>query len=64
MLRKFAKEFELKINLKNIDIMYQPPPVSHDFGQNIQTESLVPTQISKFKYQGSTVTSNNWLDTD
>ena len=60
LFSKSAKAFGLEITLKKSDVIYQPPPESHD----IQTENQVLTQVNKFKYLGSTVANKNRLDAE
>ena len=51
---KSAKAFKLKINLKKTNIVYQPPSVYHDIGQDKQISGLHSCQqqqiICKTRY--------------
>ena len=50
--------FGLKINLKKNELMYQHKDIS------ILIAGQVLTQVNRFKYLGSTITTNDRLDTE
>jgi len=47
-----AKSFELKINIKKTEVVYQPSPGSHDTGNLILIQDQELAEVSKFKYLG------------
>ena len=59
-----AKAFGLQVNIKRMEMMFQPPTGTNDHHQCIQILDEYLAIVKEFKYLGSTAIYNSKLDTE